>query len=126
MESINDNDSINEENCKFCNPILKKDYDLNIICPKYNLIYKKQIEPKTKDLLNKIFKSELYYLPNEIVNIIYDLIEYKKTNIISKINIDSVLHFGNCQNCSSKLLKYHEENLCHKHYLPRCIFPEDF
>lgn len=119
-------DSINEENYKFCNPILKKDYDLNIICPKYNLIYKEQIEPKTKDLLNKIFKSELYYLPNEIVNIIYDLIEYKKTNKVSKINNDSVLHFGNCQSCSSKLLKYYEENLCHKHYLPLCIFPEDF
>ena len=28
--------------------------------------------------------------------------------------------------CSNKLLEFYDKNVCSKHYLPMCIFPENF
>lgn len=115
---------ITEDECKFCNPELN--YDLNIICSKYSKFIRREIPNKTKILLNKIFDSEEFYLPQELVLIIFKYLEIEKTNKISKINLDSVLHFGNCEECSCKLLKYFHDNICYKHVLPMCILPEKF
>lgn len=117
---------ITEDKCKFCNPELKKNYDLNIVCDKYIEYVKREIPRNIKQLLIEIFSSEKYYLPPEIVSIIFKYLEIEKTNKISKINMSSVLHFGKCVNCSNKLLKYYEENLCHIHSIPMCVFPENF
>lgn len=116
---------IQEEDCTFCNPILKKEYDLNIICPNYNLVYRKKLDKEIMNLLKKIF-SEQYYLTNELIEIIISFIELIKINKISKINADSVLYFSNCITCSNKLLEFYDKNICSKHYLPMCIFPENF
>tara|TARA_B100000886_G_scaffold272958_1_gene196878 strand:+ start:29 stop:394 length:366 start_codon:yes stop_codon:yes gene_type:complete len=117
---------ITEDECKFCNPVLKKDYDLNIVCDKYIEYVKIEIPFKIRELLINIFRSDKYYLPPEIVSIIFKYLETEKTNKISKINMSSVLHFGKCESCSIKLLKYYEENLCHIHSIPLCVFPENF
>lgn len=117
---------ITEENCKFCNPELKKDYDLNIVCDKYIEYVKREIPHNIRELLINIFSSEKYYLPPEIILIIFKYLEIEKTNKISKINMSSVLHFGKCEHCSLNLLGYYEENLCHKHSIPMCVFPENF
>ena len=118
--------NIAEEECNFCNPELKKNYDLNITCSNYLLIYEKKLNKDVEELLYKLFNCKKFYLPNEIILIIIKFMEYYSTNKISKINTDSVLHFGKCHDCSSKLLKYYDENLCGNHYLPMCIFPNDF
>ena len=79
-----------------------------------------------KNLLKNIFSTNKYYLPNELVFIIFSFLETLKINKISKINANSVLHFSNCVSCSNKLLEFYDKNVCSKHYLPRCIFPENF
>ena len=117
---------ISEEDCKFCNKELKKNYNLNIVCNNYVCYYNKPLDKNIVTLLNKIFKLDKFYLPTEIIEIIFKQLEEKKTNKISKINANSVLHFGKCDICSSKLIEFYSKNVCHKHYLPRCIFPEDF
>ena len=118
--------SINDEDCNFCNPILKEKYDLNIICPKYSLVYREPMNKNSKKLLEQIFLKEKFYLPIEIVIIIYDYIEIKQTNKIKKINDDTILHIGKCNECSNKLIYFYNNKLCYNHFLPYCIFPEIF
>ena len=116
---------VNEDNCTFCNHKLKLEYDLNIICKDYKRIVIKLLEPDVKDLLIDIFSSKKFYLPNEIINIIFKFAENKVSNKISKINTDSVLHFQNCKTCSIKVLKFYEENICYNHFLPSCALYEN-
>ena len=42
---------ISEEECTFC----KKEYDLNIMCPNYNLVYRKKLDKVIMNLLKKNF-----------------------------------------------------------------------
>ena len=111
---------VKEEDCTFCNPKLKLEYDLNIICKDYKRIIIKLLDPDVKDLLLKIFSTKKFYLPIEIINIIFKYAENELTNKISKINADSVLHFQKCKTCSIKVLKFYEEKLCFNHFLPSC------
>lgn len=111
---------VSEENCNFCNPKLKLEYDLNIICKDYKTKVRKLLDQEVKNLLLKIFNTNKFFLPNELINIIFEYAEYNEINKISKINADSVLHFQNCKTCSIKVLKFYEEKLCFNHFLPSC------
>lgn len=118
-------ETIKEEDCNFCNPILKEKYDLDIVCPKYLLVYRDPINKNSKELLDNIFSSNKFYLPIEIVLIIYDYIELIKTNKIKKINANSILHIGKCDDCAHKLIKFYNNKLCNRHLLPYCVFSEN-
>ena len=110
--------------CFICNKNLQETTKISIQCNKYSSTETKSITDEKKNLLESIFSNQSienkYYLPKEIQDIIFDFCITKiSTNIITKIDKDSLNHIKTCSRCSIKWLLFTSINCCSHHIIPR-------
>ena len=110
------------DGCIFCEEKPER-YEFNHICKDY---FSKTIiilNPQQLNILDKIFSTDLFFLPFEIRNIIYEKSTYVKYNI-NEIHLDEdgINHMMKCLKCSRSFMNYVNNNACPNHILPRISY----
>jgi hypothetical protein len=107
------------DGCSICKPNINRDNFLHF-CDNYILETKKILDKNQIFTLQLIFSIDKYYLPPELISIIFKNCEF---NILEKIpillNYDGIKHMWKCVPCSKYFINYLEDETCPKHIVPR-------
>ncbi len=120
--SLSERKKFTNNGCFLCNNKLNNFEYYNWYCLDFTTYINHSLPIITKALSFNIFSDGMspYYLPNELIMLIFDMCIYTtKCNQIKKITPKLITHAKKCIKCANTLLLINSTKTCPTHLIPR-------
>ena len=108
--------------CYLCKNQLNNFESREWYCPEFTSYNKHSLPIDKKIIALTIFSGDTtpFYLPNELILLIFDMCAYTtKCNQIKKITLNLVIHAKTCKPCSKIIITINSTLSCPNHLIPR-------
>ena len=120
--SFTERTNFTNNGCYLCNNQLNNFESRKWYCPEFTSYNKHSLPIEKKIIALTIFSDGTtpFYLPNELIMLIFDMCVYTtKCNQIKKITLNLVNHAKTCRPCAKTLIAINSTLSCPTHLIPR-------